>query len=149
MSQENREIVRTSVAVVIAACLLKVAVDGLGWDETTADTVSEPTTADAAPATKPCGDFQLQIHDVVFSLPIKVETLEGNIPCRVAQRVMKDQYGEVPTGSWSCRGEELGFTQGIAVCEKNRGRQGTIMGRVPCRYWGPFASRCQDRFAPP
>jgi hypothetical protein len=148
MSQENVEIVFASVMVVVA-CSLAVAIDGGPGDKTTADSVSELTTVDAAPATKSCGDFQLQIHDVVFSLPIKVEALEGNIPCRVAQRVMMDQYREVPTGSWSCRGERVSFTQGITVCEKNRGRQGTIRGRLPCRYWGPLRSRCQDKFGPP
>jgi hypothetical protein len=149
MSRENREIVRTSLAVVIAACLLKVAVDGLGWDETTADTASEPTTADAAPAIKSCGDFQLRLPDVPGSLPIRVDVLEGNIPCRMAQRVMRDQYREIPTGSWSCRRVRLSVTQGIAICEKNRGGQGTIRGRLPCRYWGPLRSRCQDKFGPP
>jgi hypothetical protein len=43
MSQENVKIVRTSVAVVIAVCLVIVAFIGVPWDETTADPVSEPT----------------------------------------------------------------------------------------------------------
>jgi hypothetical protein len=165
MSQENRVIVRTSVAVVIAACLLKAAVVGIGWDDTTADTVSEPitselTTADAAPAIKSCGDFPLHLPDVPWPILIKVEVLEGNIPCPVAQRVIKDRYREHPlwhvadatgvtTGSWRCHGVRLSITRGITVCEKSRGRQGTIRGRVPCRQWGPLRSSCQDTFGPP
>jgi hypothetical protein len=145
MSQENREIVRTSLAVVIAACLLKVAVVGVGWDDTTADTtahpVSVPDTLDAAPATKSCGDF----FRPPGSIPIRVEVVEGNIPCRVARRVMNDRYREVPTGLWSCSG--LGVGPLIQECEKNRGRQLTIRARLYCRYWGPFRSHCPKLLA--
>jgi hypothetical protein len=165
MSRENRQIVRTSVAVVIAACLLKLAVVGLGWDDTTADTTARPvsvqiTLDDAAPASKSCGDFPLNLPGVPWPLPIKVEVLEGNIPCQVAQRVIKDRYREQPlwhvddatgvtTGSWRCHGVRLSITRGITICEKNRGRQGTIRGRLPCRTWGPLRSSCQDKFGPP
>jgi hypothetical protein len=49
MWQENGKIVRTWVAVVIAASLGIVAIVGVPWDEstTTAESVSEPTTADS------------------------------------------------------------------------------------------------------
>jgi hypothetical protein len=61
MWQENGKIVRTWVAVVIAASLGIVAIVGVPWDEstttaesgsepTTADSVSEPETPDAVPA---------------------------------------------------------------------------------------------------
>lgn len=53
--------------------------------------------------------------------------VEGNVPCRVARRVMKDQYREVlrDAGLWSCDGVEVGITE----CEQNGG-QGTIRGRL-------------------
>jgi hypothetical protein len=95
-------------------------------------------------------------------LPIKVEVVEGNIPCRVALREIKDRYREhpqwdvdlaapsaVPTGSWSCRGVRLSITAGITTCEKERGRPGMIRGRLPCRYWGPLRSTCGNKFGPP
>jgi hypothetical protein len=140
MSRENRQIVGTSVAVVIAACLLKVAVVGVGWDDTTADTTAHPVgdqgTLDVDPATKSCGDF----FRPPGRIPIRVEVVEGNIPCRVARRVMKDRYREVPTGLWSCGG--LGVGTLITECEKNEGPHGKIRARLYCRYWGPFRSRC-------
>jgi hypothetical protein len=180
MSQENVKLVEnvmTAVTIVIIAFIgLKVVIVEVGRGEKTADTVSEPTTADsapvtradsapitradAAPATKSCGDFPLHLRDVPGSLPIKVEVLEGNIPCRVGLREIKDRYREHPlwhvdaaipvtTGSWSCHGVRLSITTGITICEKNRGRRGTIRGRVPCRYWGPLRSTCQNKFGPP
>jgi hypothetical protein len=149
MSQENGEIVRASVAVVIAASLVIVAILGVPWDDTTADptadrvseqdtldegpadetpvAVSEQDTVEVAPASKPCGDFPVPRPGQYPR--IKVEVVEGNVPCRVAQRVIEDLYREVPreTGSWSCGG----LTPGITECEKNRGRhQGTIRARL-------------------
>jgi hypothetical protein len=106
----------------------------LASQPTTADPLSEQDTLDAPPATKSCGDFQPPL--VRESFFVKVEVVEGNIPCDVAQRVMKDRYRGVPTGLWSCTG--LGIT--AAECEKNRGRQGTIRGLL-C-YRGPLQSRC-------
>jgi hypothetical protein len=142
MSRETREIVLTSVSVVIAACLLKVAIVGVGWDDTTADTRAQPLSEqgklDLPPATKSCGDFLRPPG----SIPIRVDVIEGNVPCRVARRVMKDRYREVPTGLWSCGG--LGVGPLLTVCEKDSGRQGTIRAQLYCRYWGPFQSRCPN-----
>jgi hypothetical protein len=142
MSQENREIVRTSVAVVIAACLLKVGVVGVGWDDTTADTkaqpVSEQVALDVAPATKSCGDFL----GPPGTIPIRVEVVEGNVPCRVARRVMMHRYRQVPTGLWSCGGGGLMVGSLFTECEKNQGRPGTIRARLYCLYWGPHRSLC-------
>jgi hypothetical protein len=148
MSRENRQIVRTSVAVVIAACLLKVAVVGVGWDDTTADTTAHPvseqvTLDDVAPATKSCGDF----FRPPGRIPIRVEVVEGNIPCRVARRVMNDRYRQLPTGLWSCGGGGLGVGSLFTECEKNRGRQGTIRARLYCPYWGPYRSLCSRLLA--
>jgi hypothetical protein len=148
MSQENRMIVRTSVAVVIAACLLKVGVVGVGWDDdTTADTTAHPvseqvTLDDVAPATKSCGDFL----GPPGTIPIRVEVVEGNIPCRDARRVMNDRYHQVPTGLWSCGGGGLRVGSLFTECEKNQG-QGTIRARLYCPYWGPHRSLCSRLMA--
>ena len=96
MSEENKEIVRTSVAVVIAgclvilmaACVLKAAILGGPWGGTTAASVGERTAK--SPTIKSCGDFQ--IPGPVRIPTIKVDVVQGNVPCRVARRVMKDQF---------------------------------------------------------
>jgi hypothetical protein len=99
-----------------------VAIVELGWAERTSLADRTAQVSDVAPASKSCGDFQLR--GTWGSIPIKVEVVEGNIPCRVAQRVMRDEYRGVPTALWSCGG----WRTGITTCEKNR--HGTIRGRL-------------------
>jgi hypothetical protein len=151
MSLEKVETVITSMAVVvIAAILLKFAIVGF---KTTADAVSVEDVL--GPASRSCGDFRLPgasqqvdlqaagIRAGVGPFLIKVEVVKGNVPCRVAQPVMKDQFGwrlgpsgweeysPRDTSSWRCGGAE-----GITGCEKNEGDdQGTIRGRMYCRDW--------------
>ena len=166
MSLENVETVITSMAVVvIAAILLKFAVAGFGTttDKTTADTVSVEDIL--GHASRSCGDFRLPsasqqvdlqaagIRPGVRHFLIKVEVVKGNVSCRVAQPVIKDQFGwrlgpsgweeysPRDTSSWRCGGEE-----GITGCEKNQGRdQGTIRGRMYCRDWVMLA-KCSKFF---
>jgi hypothetical protein len=141
------------VVIVVGIEAVGVAISGdagkSASQPTTANSVREPILADAPPATKSCGDIQLQLPEVTGSIPIKVEVVEGSIPCRAAQHVINDRYRDVPTGSWSCGGLSLGIAEGITTCEKNRGRHGTIRGRLYCGYWGPLQSRCLDKFGPP
>jgi hypothetical protein len=166
MSLENVENVITSMAVVvIAAILLKFAIAGFGTTTDNADSVS---VADVlGHASRSCGDFRLPgasqqvdlqaafIRAGVGPFLIKVEVVKGNVPCRVAQRVMKDQFGwrlgpsgwdeyaPRDTSSWSCGG-----TEGITGCEKNQGHdQGTIRGRMYCRDWVLHA-KCLKFFGP-
>jgi hypothetical protein len=148
MSRENVEIVRTAVAVVIAACLLKAAILGVGWDETAVDSLTQadtlPLDAYFAPASKSCGDFQIP-----GAARLKLEVVQGNVPCRVAQRVLKDQYRRVrlsgtDTGPWSCGGPQLPILQ----CEKTRGGEGTVRARFYCRDWEVEQARCLNAFGP-
>ena len=89
---------------------------------------------------KSCGHLPFTPPGRAFVYPpVKVEVLEGNVPCRVALRVMKDQYSNDPRfkgdKGWSCDGAE-----GFNVCEKTQGRhQGTIRARFGCdpRMEGP------------
>jgi hypothetical protein len=104
-----------------------------------ASTSSERTTF------KSCGHLPFNPNGGYF--PVKVEVLEGNVPCRVALRVMKDQYSNDPRikgdKGWSCDGAE-----GFHVCKKTRGRhQGTIRARFGCepRTEGPRAALSEHR----
>jgi hypothetical protein len=176
MSLESLENVITSMtAVAIAAILLKFAIfgieverPGVGTTTDNADTADSVSVADVlGHASRSCGDFRLPgagqhvdlqaafIRAGVGPLLVTIEVVEGNVPCRVAQRVMKDQYGwrlgpsgwdeyaPRDTSSWSCGGAE-----GITGCEKNQGHdQGTIRGRMYCRYWVLHA-KCLEFFGP-
>jgi len=77
------------VKIVIAVCLVIVAIVGAPWAEGTANQ-AQTTVIEASPARKACGDFQ--ISGPVPYPPIKVEVVQGKVPCRVARRVMKDQF---------------------------------------------------------
>ncbi len=95
---------RTSVAVVIAgclvilmaACVLKAAILGGPLGGTTAASGMAESVSSAlrfkstAPRIKSCGDFR--IAGAVRYPPIQVEVVQGNVPCRVARRVMKHQF---------------------------------------------------------
>ena len=154
MSRENVEIVRNAVAVVIAACLLKAVILRVGWDETAADSLTQADTPAAdsltqadtlprdayfAPASKSCGDFQIP-----GAARLKLEVVQGNVPCRVAQRVLKDQYRRVRLSAWSCGGPQLPILQ----CEKTRGGEETVRARFYCRDWEVEQARCLNAFGP-
>ena len=78
--------------------------------------------------------------------PVKVEVLEGNVPCRVALRVMKDQYSNDPRvkgyKGWSCDGPEgiprmredpgapSGNDQGIASVATHDGRPKVVQRKA-------------------
>lgn len=120
---------RTKIIVALAAALAAAAlVPSAG---VAASPSSERTTF------KSCGHLPFDPPGAYF--PVKVEVLEGNVPCRVALRVMKDQYSNDPRfkgdKGWSCDGSE-----GLHVCEKTQGRhQGTLRSRFGCdpRTEGP------------
>jgi hypothetical protein len=168
MSLENVETVITSMAVVvITAILLKFAIVGFeaAADKTTGDTASVYDVF--GPASRSCGDFRLPdpsqqvdlqeagIRAGVRDFLIKVEVVQGNVPCRVARRLMKAQFGwrlgpsgweeyePRGTSSWRCSGFE-----GITGCEKDHGRdQGAIRGRQYCRDW-VYQGSCSKFFGP-
>ena len=111
------KIIGALAAVLAAAALIPSA--GVA-----ASTSSERTTF------KSCGHLPFT-SDSCY-IPVKVEVLEGNVPCRVALRVMKDRYSNYPgfkgDKGWSCDGAE-----GFKVCEKTQGRhQGTLRARFGC-----------------
>ena len=124
MSRENWEIV--PMVVVLATCLLTVAINGVSWDETRAnwdETRANPRVRGS------CGDLEIRGYRV------KIEVVNGNVPCRVARRVMKDQLGPhadpdrdpLLTGLWGC-GTSGG--RGIFQCKKTRGGQATIRAQL-------------------
>jgi hypothetical protein len=155
MTQENGKIVRTSVAVVIALCLVVVAIIGVPWDEGAAERRADllnESAIDASPASKSCGDFP--IPGRVRYPPLKIEVVQGNVPCRVALGVMRRVYIAVDgvltapshTGFWSCGWPETPY---IRECEKTRGGQATIRARFYCRDWGASRPPCLNNFGPP
>jgi hypothetical protein len=112
-----------------------VAYEGGDDDKTTAASETE-TAGDGYVNLRPyyrqgfkksCGD--LRIAPLGENLLIKVEVVEGDVPCRVARRVLRDQYRDVPVtgrtdpGSWFCSGPE-----GDKECEKETGE--TIRARA-------------------
>jgi hypothetical protein len=123
-----------------ASLVLAVAACGGGGAESAGPVPSVAVEAD--PASKSCGDFRLS-GDYP---PIKVEVVEGNVPCRAALRVMQDHYHSRDTGSWSCHGPE-----GLSGCEKNPGAPSgeTIRGRFYCRDWETDRAACLNTFGSP
>ena len=104
------------------------------------------TDEEAEPGRKSCGGFRIAPPGQYFA--IKVEVVNGNVPCDVARRVMKGQYEDVPRDMslWSCDGSE-----GFKECEKKRGRpRGTIRARFYCRdYLEKDRARCRSTFGLP
>jgi hypothetical protein len=94
-------------------------------------------TLDADPARKSCGDFRIAPPGQYPAL--RVEVVAGNLPCRVARRLMKAHYHGRDTGAWSCHGPE-----GFAGCEKKTGE--AIRARFYCRDWGTDRARCRNTF---
>jgi hypothetical protein len=88
----------------------------------------DETTAASETASKSCGDFRIAPPGQ-YPL-IKVEVVEGDVPCRVARRVLRDQYRDVPAtgrtdpGSWFCGGPES-----QVECENETGE--TIRAHFP------------------
>ena len=120
------------------AALRQLAEDALAKLEASAP--ANGATLDADPASKSCGDFRIAAPGKYPAL--KVEVVRGDVPCRVARRVMKDHYLIGDTGSWSCHGPE-----GFAGCEKPSGE--TIRARFYCRDWETERARCLNTFGPP
>ena len=90
------------------------------------------STSDERTTFKSCGHLPFPFNPSGGYFFVKVEVLEGNVPCRVALRVMKDWYSNDPRvkgdKGWSCEGPE-----GYVVCEKTQGRhQGTLRARFGC-----------------
>ncbi|MDP9144056.1 MAG: hypothetical protein M3N43_05080, partial [Actinomycetota bacterium] len=109
---KRTKIIGALAAVLAAAALVPSA--GVA-----ASTSSERATV------KSCG--QLQGHHKLGFIKAKVDVVEGNVPCRVARRVMMDFYtnkGRVK--AWNCGGSEGHFR-----CFKNHGPdQGTVIRAV-------------------
>jgi hypothetical protein len=140
MSEENKEVVRTSVAVVIAgclvilmaACVLKAAFLGGPLGETTAASLSErtaesvstaaPRFQSTAPRIKSCGDFQ--IPGAVRYPPIQVEVVQGNVSCRVARRVIKHQFASSGVPSSGVPDQQTLLSQFPLVDNFNRPDEG-------------------------
>ena len=137
--------------IVIAVCFVIVAIVGAPWN------LAESEGLDLVPASKSCGDFRVpapggdrtigSVRDHI----IKVEVVRGNVPCRVARFVMKDQWLDVAgasgneTGPWSCNGP----LAPIWECEENGPDRKTIRGRFYCRDWGASRNVCLDELGPP
>jgi hypothetical protein len=97
----------------------------------------EADRLEADPASKSCGDFRIAPPGQYPAL--RVEVVEGNVPCRVARRLMKAHSHSRNTGPWSCHGPE-----GFAGCERRTGE--AIRARFHCRDWGKDRARCLNTF---
>ena len=54
-------------------------------------------------AMRSCGDFRGKGPG---GFPIAIEVLEGDVPCRVAQRVLKEHYLNRNKAPWTCAGPD-------------------------------------------
>lgn len=106
---------RSRVVAVAMCAALTLAGAGCDSDESTTTT----TARDGAIVSKSCGNLRPSGQNQV----IVVKVSDGDVPCRVARRVVNDLYHDMDTGSWSCAGPES-----AVWCEANRGRhQGRIL----------------------
>jgi hypothetical protein len=113
-------------------------------DGETAATEAETITSSAARSrveTESCGNFRGRGPG---GYPVRIEVLEGKVPCREAQHVLKTYYNGRDHAPWACRG----FGDRLVECEKTRG-VGAIAGHFYCRTWGSDQADCLSRFGPP
>jgi hypothetical protein len=75
---------------------------------------------------------------------IKVEVVEGDVPCRVARRVIMGAYDARGARFWTCHGPE-----GLFECRRSGRPSGQrIRARFYCRDWGQEQARCREMFGP-
>jgi hypothetical protein len=139
-----RALVALAVVVALVAVVVTVARESDVERPAAPPPQPNPTTAPGAlqdtppaylatlPARKSCGHFRIAPPGD-YPL-ILVEVVKGNVPCRMARRVLKTQYRNVPPESaaeaaspWRCSGPE-----GLVVCHTDPGpRHNLIRARFP------------------
>lgn len=117
-------------------------------DGETATTETEVVTSDfaaggrVAGALDPdaCGDYDGRRPD---GYHVRIQVLEGAVPCREAQRVLKNYYRGGNTPLWSCVG------QGDRLVECEKPGVGAFAGHMQCRVWADHKAACLSRFGSP
>lgn len=83
-------------------------------DEETAPAETEIIRSDFAAAGESCGEYRRRGPG---GYPMRVEVVEGNVPCRVVQRVLKNYYHGRDNSPWTC----LGQGDRLVECERRPG----------------------------
>jgi hypothetical protein len=109
-------------------------------DEETAPAETEIIRSDFAAAGESCGEYRRRGPG---GYPMRVEVLEGNVHCRVVQRVLKNHYHGRDNSPWTCLRE----ADRLVECEKRPGM--VIRARVFCREWARDRAHCLNRFGEP
>jgi hypothetical protein len=128
-----------------ALLLSLLALGGLGLvacddNDKTATAETEVITSEFG-ADKSCGEYRGRGPG---GYPVRIDVVDGKVPCRVAQRVVKKYYHGGYHYPWSCVGEG----DRLMECWKRPGRP-RIRARFYCRDWGRDQAECLSRFRAP